>query len=120
MTIAADAADALIGNFGEEITVYPQDPDEPVDSSDPMYFEETSSTEQSYTVDARVYNAPSEEMLEDYGFEQDTELMIYEREDTIEEADEIEFDGRRFVVKRTVSNQLGNGGYIWIHALVGL
>jgi hypothetical protein len=120
MTIAADAADVLIGDFGEEITVYPQSSDEPVDSSDPMYFDESSSTAQSYTIDARVYNAPSEEDLTEYGFDEDTEMMIYEREDKIEEADEIEFEGQRFVVSRTVTNQLGSGSYIWIHGLVGL
>jgi hypothetical protein len=120
MTLVSDAADMLIGDFGEEVTVYPKTSDVPEDESDPIYFKEIDSSESSFTQKARVYSQPSEEMLQKYGFDEDTEAIIYERDNEIEEADEIEFGGQRYVVRQTTTNQIGSGAYIWIHDLMGL
>ena len=119
MTLVSDAADLLIGDFGEQITVYPQNEPQPEDSSDPMYFD--SGTEgSSFTMKARVYSVPSEEILKKYGFDDDTEMVIYERDNSISEGDELSYNGNRFLVRRTVTNQVGEGPYVWIHDLVGV
>lgn len=120
MTLAKDAAIQLIAQFGEEVTVYPQSDDAPEDPDDPVFFEQTDSQENSFTVKARVYTNPDNETLEAYGFESSTEQMIYETDGDIDVADEIEIFGDRFLVDEITSNQLGNGRYVFIYGLVGL
>lgn len=120
MTLTADAANVLISDFGEDVTVHPQADDVPEDASNPVYFEQTASGDSSFTQKVRVYSSPSQEMLETYGFEEDTDAVIYADEDVIDEGDEVVFGDGRFVVRRTVSNQIGHGAYIWIHDLVGV
>lgn len=120
MTLAKDAAHQLIAQFGEEVTVYPQSESEPEDVDDPVFFEQTSSQESSFTVKARVYTNPDDETLETYGFESSTEQMIYETNGNIDLADEVEIFGDKFIVDKVTSNQLGNGKYVFIYALVGV
>jgi len=120
MSLAEDAGLDLINRFGEEITVYPQEPDQPEDTNDPIYFEEQSPTESSFTEKVRLYHRPSDEMLQEYGFESDVEVVIYSMNDSIGGGDEIEYQNQRYVVDETVTTQLGYGPYLWLHSLMGI
>jgi hypothetical protein len=118
--LTEDAANMLISDFGESVTVHPQAEDVPEDTSDPIYFQQDSSGDSPFSLKVRMYSAPSEEMLQRYGFDEDTEAVLYETDNQIEEGDQIEYNNQKFLIRRTVTNQIGNGPYIWIHDLVGL
>lgn len=119
MTIAEDAAVEMVAEFGEDVTVFPQSSDEPDDSDNPIYFSQTESSEDPYTETVRVYTQPSEETLMEYGFEEDTDALIYDTEDNIQEGDKIRYNSNDFVVRRKATNQIGNGPYLRIYSLIG-
>lgn len=118
MTIAADATEAMIQQFGEEVTVHPQASDVPEDDTNPIYFQQTSSTEASFTEKVRLYTAVSEDDLKEYGFDAEGDAIIYNTNDSIERGDEIEYGTRRYVVGSMQTNQHGDGDYVWVYKLV--
>lgn len=119
MRMTADAAAQMIADFGETVTVKPQAPQGPTDSNNPVYFEEGTSNESNFDEEVRVYTSPSEEMLNDFGFEESTEAIIYNDQNNIDEGDIVEILGNDFVVKKMQTNQMGNGAYIFIYGLIG-
>lgn len=119
MTIASGAAEQMISRFGEEVTIYPKPERQAEDSSNPIYIEQSETSPSSFTQKVRLYTTPSVETLQSYGFEEDSESLIYTTEDVIEQGDAVEYNGMRYIVRNTATNQHGNGTYIWIHDLVG-
>ena len=120
MTVAEAGARAMIQQFGEEITVYPHSEQSPTDVEDPVFFEQSSTEPESFTEKVRVYASPSKETMEEYGFDEDTDSIIYNTNDSIEEGDKVEIFGNEFIVRRQVTNQIGDGPYIWVYNLVGV
>lgn len=118
MSLAKDGANALIASFGETVTVVPQASDTPEDSKT-VFFEQSSSSESSFDEKVRLYTTPSDETLRKYGFEEDTEGMIYNTEDNIDEGDLIQHHSREYVVTNKATNQIGNGPYLFIYELKG-
>lgn len=118
MTIAADAASLMIGEWGEEVTVVPQASDEPEDESNPVFFKESESDAASFTRKVRLYTALSEEDLMEYGFEPDGDAIIYTDKDGINDGDEIQYSDLNYTVRNTRTNQHGNGQYLYLHELV--
>lgn len=117
MVIVDDATTQIIEEFGEVVTVTPQEGAIPEDSSDPIYFENPEETGESYEEKVRVYSSPSEEVLKEYGFEQDVELMIYNDNGDIEEGDVVEYNDGKYVVISQETKQLGSGQYRWVYEL---
>jgi len=121
MTLAKDGAELMIGQHGETVTVYSSEGQEPQDGSDPIYFEEgTRGSGQSY--DVRLYTAPSKEMLEDYGFDEKSESIMYSTSDIADQGDEVEYSPQNYhwIVTEKATNQIGNGAYIFVYSMGGL
>lgn len=115
-----NAADFLISEFGEEVDIVSRDSENPDDASNPMYF--SSSEGSSVTKEVRLMASPSEEMLQEYGFEQETSTVIYESVGDIQEGDlvqyeEVDGDTAEYVVARKTEHQMGNGEYRFVYSL---
>lgn len=118
MTLVKRGMDEMISMFGESVTVKPQASQEPVDSNNPVFFEEQTSNNSDFTEKVRLYTAPAEEMLKEYGFEDDTEAIIYNNNDSINVSDVVEYNNYTWVVKDRRTNQIGDGPYIYIYSLL--
>lgn len=115
-----DVTSSIIEDFGEVVTVHPQGDYEPEDSTDPVYFERSTSSESSFDVKVRVYSMPSEEILNEYGFENDAEFAIYTDENIIDIGDNVEYDGQVFTARRMEKKQMGEGAYRFVYELIGV
>jgi len=120
MTLVKDAANQIIAQFGEKVTVHPQSNDEPEDVNNPVFFEQSDFEGPTFDIKARIYTNPDDDTLKSYGFESQTEQVIYETDGNIDIGDEIEIAGEQFVVDEIASNQIGEGRYIFVYSLVGL
>lgn len=120
MTLVRDGVQQMISSFGETVTVKPQGDYEATDSSNPIYFEQTASSESNFEETVRVYSSPSDEILKEYGFEEETEALIYNDDNSIDEGDVVEINGEDFLVESFVTNQIGHGPYIWVYQLRGM
>ena len=122
MDFIQSGANQLISQFGEEVTIYSMDNEVPDDADDPMFIDSSGSEESSSTHSVRLYTSPSEEMMMDYGFEQETEAIMYSTEDIASIGDEVEYSPRnlRWVVDNVATNQIGSGPYIFVYSMVGL
>jgi hypothetical protein len=122
--LTEDAADMLIGDFGEEVTVTSMGDGEFEDETDPIYHSSSQTEGSSSTHKVRLYTTPSKEQLETYGFSEDTESMMYSTDDIAEEGDEVNYNppGDRewdWVIGTTETNQLSNGPYLFVYQLLG-
>lgn len=117
--ITSDGAKTLIAQFGEVVTVVPQSSQVPEDDTDPIFFEESNNTGATFEEQVRLYSAPSKESLQEYGFEENSDAMIYNTNDSIEEGDLIQYSGLEYIVQEVVTNQIGDGPYIWVYSLRG-
>lgn len=118
MTIAEDAANNLIAQFGEEVEV--TSVTDSSAGSDPIY--PTSDTEEGATTTHRVrlYSSPSKETLQEYGVEESADAMMYCTEDIANQGDKVEYrDIYEWVVGEKMTNQLGKGPYLWVYELTG-
>jgi hypothetical protein len=119
MTLVESGADILISEFGETVRVYEHQEQQPENSSDPIYFEDQPEST-SYTEHrVRLYTTPSDEMLADYGFDEDTEAICYNREKIAELGDRISYPGtsQEWIVDQFQSNQLGSGPYLFVFSM---
>lgn len=120
MTLAKEGAKQLIGQFGVYVKVYPQDNAQPVDSNDPVFFEETENTSDFEEHKVRLYTSGSEEMLQDYGFDASTDAIMYSTQDIASNGDTVEYEagGYEWNVEETSTNQLDSSGpYIYVYAM---
>lgn len=119
MSYLDSATSFMIAEFGEEVTVIPRDSENPDDASNPMYFSDSQGS--SRTVKVRLMSSPSEEMLQSYGFEQDTSTVVYEADGSIHEGDIIQYeevdDTAEYIVARKTEHQMGNGEYRFVYSL---
>lgn len=110
MTILDDTANAIIAEVGETVTVVPhngyQTDADGIWPSDGGY-----DTANSFEADARVLRAISNDELEEEGFSNKGEILMYFGDKTVEEGDKILFDNKEWVVFETSTDQLGNGPY---------
>lgn len=123
MTLTENGADILIDDFGETVTVYPHNEQVPEDSSDPIFFEEDTSSVSGTDYTVRLYTAPSEELMKDYGFDEETEAMMYTTSNIAEEGDKVEYSGAEsyeWIVKREATNQIGEGPYMFVYSMKGV
>ncbi len=110
-----EATKVMIEQFGEEVEVIQGDSYEAEDSDNPIYFENKPESEQNViTTKARVIGNPSEEVLTQYGFDQEAETTIYFDEDLVDEGTEIRHNGSIYVVSDVAVQQAGNGPYRWV------
>lgn len=123
MTLVEDGADIMIGEFGETVTVYPQSGQVPEDSSDPIYFDtdEDTSSSNGTDYDVRLYTTPSNEQMEEYGFDENTESMMYSTSDVADEGDVVEYSAQNYewIVSEVVTSQIGEGAYMFVYSLMG-
>lgn len=117
MVYVDDATTQIIEQFGEVVTVTPQEGPVAEDSSDPIYFENPEETSNSYDEKVRLYSSPSEEILKEYGFEQEVDLVIYNDNDSIEEGDVVEYSDGKYTVVTEETKSLGSGVYRWVYEL---
>lgn len=115
MTLVEDGANQLIGMFGEEVTITPSG-GQTASDNDTIYLEPDSDGS-SFTHKVRFYSAPSEESLQEYGFESSTDAMMYETDGVAEQSDTVEFSGNTYNITSATTNQLGEGPYIHIYAM---
>lgn len=122
MTLAAMGAKSLISQFGEEVVVVSMDNETPEDQNDPIFIDSSGTEESSETHKVRLYTTPSKEMMEDYGFEQDTDAIMYSTEEIATQGDRVEYEpgGQEWVVDKTSTNQIGEGPYLFLFKMVGL
>lgn len=111
----------LIGDFGEEVEVTSMGDGEFEDPDDPIYHSTSETEGATSTHKVRLYTTPSEEELQNYGFEQDTESMMYSTDDIADEGDRVNYEpgDSEWVVGRTETNQLGHGPYLYVYQLLG-
>lgn len=121
MTIVEDGANMLISQFGEDVVVTSMDNEVPDNPDDPIFIDSSGQEGVSETHRVRLYTTPSQEMLEEYGFDQDTEAIIYSREDIAGQGDKVEYEplGSEWVVTKISTNQIGEGPYIYVYSMKG-
>jgi len=118
MTIAKDGAETLIAQFGEEVDVTPIT-DEST-GSDPIYPDSDTVEGTTTTHKVRLYSSPSKETLQEYGVEESADAMMYSTDDIADQGDEVEYkDLYKWVVGEKMTNQLGNGVYLYVYELIG-
>lgn len=123
MTLVESGANQIIGQFGVTVRVYSQDGQSPQDNSDPVLFENTDNDSNYTEHKVRLYTSASQEMLEDYGLDEDTESMMYSTDDIADEADKVKYPPGNYewTVKRKMTNQISdNGPYIFVYSMEGL
>lgn len=118
--MARDAAQSMIGQFGETVTVTEMGDGEFEDSTDPIYHSSTQTTVSTSTHDVRLYTTPSKETLQDYGFDEETDSMMYSTDSIAEQGDKVEYaeGSYNWVVGNVQTNQIGNGPYIYVYQLL--
>lgn len=119
MTLAKDGAESLIAQFGETVTIVPQSSQEPVDSNDPIYFQEGSTSESNHDEKVRLYTSVSDEMMTDYGLSsEEADAMMYDTSEIASEGDRVKYGDRyEWVIEAENTNQIGNGPYIFVYAM---
>ena len=122
MTLAASAVEEMISQFGETITIYNSDGLSPKDNEDPIFFGDEVVSEEGEEHDVRLYHAPSEEIMQEYGLSEDTDALFYTNERIAEEGDRVEYDplGSEWVIESITSNQIGNGPYLFLYSMRGV
>lgn len=122
MTLVREGADSLIAEFGEDVQVTSMDNEVPDDADDPMFLDSSGQEGTTETHRVRLYTTPSEEMLQEYGFEEDTKAIMYKTEDIASEGDKVEYapTNQKWYVRRAATNQIGEGPYIWVYSMVGV
>lgn len=122
MSMATDGAEALISMFGEEVVVTSMDNEVPDDSDNPMFLDSSGEEGTAETHRVRLYTSPSNETLQEYGFDESTEAMMYDTEDIASEGDKVEYDpsNMEWVVDGVATNQIGQGPYIFVYSMVGV
>lgn len=120
MTIAESGAMAMISEFGEEVIVTSMDNEEADDPDDPIFIDSSGTEGESKSHKVRLYTTPSKEMLEDYGFEENTEAIMYTTENIADNGDEVEYEpmGYKWIVDETSTNQIGSGPYLFVYKMV--
>lgn len=113
-------ADSLIAQFGEEVVVTSMDNEVPDDSDNPMFLDSSGDEGTSETHRVRLYTSPSNETLQEYGFDESTEAMMYDTEDIASEGDKVEYapSDMEWVIDGVATNHIGQGPYIWIYSMV--
>jgi hypothetical protein len=121
MTLAEDAARLLIGDFGEEVDVTSMGDGTFEDPSDPIYHSTSETVGSTSTHKVRLYTTPSDEKLQKYGFDEDTESMMYSTSQIAEEGDEVSYspNDSNWVVGSVETNQIGHGPYLYVYQLLG-
>jgi len=119
--LVEDGANQLIAQFGEEVEIISMGEGEFEDPSDPIYHSSAQTEGTSSTHKVRLYTTPSDEQLETYGFDEDTESMMYSTDDVADEGDKVKYEpgNTDWVVGRTETNQLGSGPYLRVYQLIG-
>lgn len=122
MTIAADGAEMMISQFGEDVVVTPMDNEVPDNSNDPMFIDSSGQEGTSTTHKVRLYTTPSQEMLEDYGFDDGTEAIMYTTNDIAINGDKVEYPptGAEWIIDKKSTNQIGNNPYIYIYKMTSI
>jgi hypothetical protein len=122
MTLTEMGANALIGEFGEEVIVRSMDNEEPEDSNDPIFMDSSGSEDSSSTHTVRLYTTPANDMLEDYGFDEDTEAIMYSTDEIATVGDEVEYEpaSYKWVIDEIATNQIGQQPYIFVYKMVGI
>jgi len=120
MTLTESAANALISEFGEEVVVTSMSDSEPHDEDNPIFIRDSDEEGDSETHRVRLYTNPSKETLEEYGFDDQTEAMMYSTDDIASEGDKVEYSitGKEWTVSRISTNQIGTGPYIFMYQLL--
>lgn len=124
MTLTEDAANMLIGDFGEEVSITSMGDGEFEDITDPIYHSSAQTQGTTSTHEVRLYTTPSKEQLETYGFNEETKSMMYSTVDIAEEGDKVNYSpsGNRewdWVVGKVETNQLSQGPYLFVYQLLG-
>lgn len=122
MSLVHSGAKHLIAEFGEYVKVYSEEPDSPEDPNDPIYFESSSGQEEFEEYKVRLYTSPSKEMMEDYGFDEDSDALMYSTEDIADNGDTVEYEpsDRKWTIEKTSTNQIGSGPYLYLYAMRGI
>lgn len=120
MTIVESGAKQLIDQFGVFVNVYQQESQEPEDSNDPIFFEDTENDTDFTEHKVRLYTSSANEIMEDYGFDSSADALMYSTDDITDEGDIVEYpkDDYRWNVKKRMTNQISTSGpYIYIYSL---
>ena len=121
MTLVKEGAEQLIDEFGVYVDVFPQESQKPEDSSNPIFFENAENDTNHVEHKVRLYTSTSEEMLQDFGFEEDTESIMYSTEKIAEQGDKVEYENYKWNIKNVATNQIGpEGPYLFVFSMEGV
>lgn len=122
MSLTQTGAESMIAEFGEEVLVTPVDNDVAEDSNDPIFIDSSGSESAATEYRVRLYTTPADEMLEDYGFDDNTEAIMYSTDDIANIGDKVEYEplGHEWIVDKISTNQIGRGPYIYVYKMVGI
>jgi len=114
-------AEVMIQEFGENVRVYSSGGQSAEDADNPVFFED-SSEETDYTeYKVRLYTAPSEEDMMDYGFEESSDAIMWSTKNIAGQGDRVEYrDLYEWTVESVTTNQQGHGPYIYVFSLLGV
>ncbi len=120
MTIARSGAMAMISEFGEEVIVTSMNNEDVDNVDDPIFINSSGIEGDSEEHKVRLYTTPSKEMMEDYGFEDNTTAIMYTTENIANNGDYVEYEpmGYKWIVDRISTNQIGSGPYLYIYKMV--
>lgn len=120
MTLALSGAEAIISEFGEEVVVTGMDNSVPDNPDNPIFMDSSGYEGVKSTYKVRLYTTPSKEMMEDYGFDEDTQSIMYTTEDIASVGDKVEYEptDHSWSVSKIATNQIGTGPYIYVYSLV--
>lgn len=120
MTLVASGADNLISEFGVIVEVYPQESQNPENSNDPVFFEDTTNDTNFTEYKVRLYTTASKEMMEDYGLDESADALMYSTEDIASQADTVKYPAGNYEwnVEERMTNQITEDGpYIFVYSL---
>lgn len=111
MSILDETVESIIAEVGETVEIIPHNGY----SSDGIWESDEGYNEQeSFEIQARVMRQISNEELEEEGFSEKGECMMYFNEEVVSQGDKVIFtdgDEDRYIVAETMTDQVGDGIY---------
>jgi hypothetical protein len=122
MTLLQSGAEQMIADFGVYVKVYHQDSQTPDNPDDPVFFSENENSSNFEEYKVRLYTSNSDEIMQDYGFDESSDSLMYHPEDIADEGDTVEYPkgDYKWNIEEKSTNQINEKGpYIYVYAMGG-
>lgn len=120
MTLVESGAEQIIAQFGVTVKIFSQEGDEPEDSNEPVFFENTDNNSDFTEHKVRLYTSASEEVMKDYGLDETADAVMYSVDEVANQSDKVKYEkgGYTWHVEDKMTNQISSDGpYIYIYTL---